>query len=54
MASEWYVQHGGKEYGPMSPAHLKKLAAEGKITPATSVRLGATGTWARLEGPGFV
>ena len=27
MANEWYVRHGDKLYGPMTPANLKKLAA---------------------------
>lgn len=45
MAHEWYVQHGGKQYGPMSPSNLKKLAAEGRISPVTQVRLGAEGAW---------
>jgi hypothetical protein len=51
--NEWYVQHGGKQYGPMSGANLKKLAAEGKITPATTVRRGAEGNWvpaSRVQG----
>ena len=53
MANEWYVQHGGKQYGPMTSANLKKLAAEGKISPNTTVRLGSEGTWvpaARVQG----
>lgn len=53
MAHEWYVQQGGKQYGPLTAANLKKLAAEGKITPATTVRLGSEGTWvaaARVQG----
>ena len=53
MANEWYVQQGGKQYGPLTAANLKKLAAEGKITPATTVRLGSEGTWvaaARVQG----
>jgi hypothetical protein len=53
MASEWYVQHGGKEHGPLTSTTLKKLASEGKITPATSVRLGAQGAWgpaSRVQG----
>ena len=45
MSSEWYIQHGGKQHGPLSAAQLKKLAAERKISPATSVRLGASGNW---------
>ncbi len=45
MAQDWFVQHGGKQYGPMPPSNLKKLAADGKITPATQVRMGETGAW---------
>ncbi|MEX0977894.1 MAG: DUF4339 domain-containing protein, partial [Pirellulales bacterium] len=53
MANEWYVQHGGKQYGPLTSANLKKLAAERKITPSTNVRLGTAGNWvpaARVQG----
>jgi hypothetical protein len=53
MAHEWYIQHGGKQYGPLTSAKLKELAAQRKITPATSVRLGASGNWvpaSRVQG----
>lgn len=53
MASEWYVQHGGKQYGPLASADLKKLASQRKITPSTNVRLGTSGNWvpaARVQG----
>ncbi len=53
MAHEWYVQHGGKQYGPMPSANLKKLATDGKITPATQVRMGESGSWvpaAKVQG----
>jgi len=53
MAHEWFVQHGGKAVGPLTPAQLKKLAAERKITPATQIRQGAEGAWvaaARVQG----
>ena len=53
MANQWYVQHGGKQYGPMTSANLKKLATEGKIGPATSVRVGTDGAWvtaSRVQG----
>jgi hypothetical protein len=53
MAHQWYVQQGGKQYGPLTSANLKKLATEGKITQATSVRLGEAGTWtpaSRVQG----
>ena len=45
MANEWYVQHGGKQVGPLTSSTLKKLAAEGKIAPTTTVRLGPEGNW---------
>jgi hypothetical protein len=53
MAQEWYIQHAGKQYGPLTAANLKKLAAEGKITPATQVRSGTAGNWVaagRVQG----
>jgi hypothetical protein len=53
MAHQWYVQHGGKQYGPLTSANLKKLAVEGKITQSTSVRLGDEGAWipaSRVQG----
>lgn len=53
MANEWYVQHGGKQYGPLTSGNLKKLATERKITPSTQVRLGAAGNWvpaSRVQG----
>lgn len=53
MAHQWYVQQGGKQYGPLTSANLKKLATEGKITQSTSVRLGDTGAWtpaSRVQG----
>ncbi len=53
MPHEWYIQHGGKQYGPLTSANLKKLAAERKITPSTNVRRGAEGNWvpaSRVQG----
>jgi GYF domain 2 len=53
MAQEWYLQHGGKQYGPLTSADLKKLAAQRKITPATNVRQGTAGNWvaaSRVQG----
>ena len=41
---EWFVQHGGKQHGPMSSATLKRLASENKISPTTNVRLGTEAT----------
>jgi len=35
----------GEVHGPFSAAQLKKLAAAGKITPETHVRLGNEGKW---------
>ena len=53
MANQWFLQHGGKQYGPLTSAQLKKLAGEGKIGPASQVRLGAEGNWtpaSRVQG----
>jgi hypothetical protein len=53
MANQWFLQHGGKQYGPLTSAQLKKLAGEGKIKPDSQVRLGAEGNWApaaRVQG----
>ena len=53
MANQWYVQHGGKLYGPMTSTNLKKLADEKKISPTTQVRLGTEGTFgpaSRVQG----
>ncbi len=53
MAHQWYIQHGGKQYGPLTSANLKKLATDGKITQTTSVRLGDEGAWipaSRVQG----
>lgn len=51
--ADWFVQHGGKQYGPLPAAKLKQLAADGKISPTTSVRLGTDGAWvpaSRVKG----
>jgi hypothetical protein len=53
MAHQWYLQHGGKQHGPMTSAQLKKLATDGKISPASQIRLGAEGAWgpaSRVQG----
>ncbi len=53
MAHQWFLQHGGKQYGPLTSAQLKKLAGEGKIGPTSQVRLGTEGNWtpaSRVQG----
>ncbi len=53
MANEWFIQHGDKQYGPLTSAQLKKLAGEKKIHPSTQVRLGQSGSWVpatRVQG----
>lgn len=37
MASEWYLEHMGKEQGPFSPSQLKKLAQSGRLLPTDLV-----------------
>lgn len=53
MAHEWYIQHGGKTYGPLAAAKMKQLAAERKITPETPVRRDSDQDWvpaSRVQG----
>lgn len=45
MASEWFVRGGGKVYGPLDDARLRKLAAEGKIDETTDVAKQPGGPW---------
>ena len=45
MATEWYVRTSNAERGPISSDTLKHLALEGKVTPQTPLRKGATGAW---------
>ena len=46
MAAEWYYKSAtSKEVGPFTPADLKRLASEGRISPNTLVRKGTEGRW---------
>jgi len=45
MATQWYVESGGKEHGPLSPAELRAMAEQGRITGSTRVRQGTDGAW---------
>ena len=37
MASMWYYIHEGRQYGPVSGAEIKKLAAGGQLLPTDLV-----------------
>jgi hypothetical protein len=53
MAASWFVRGGGKVYGPLEPAKLKQLVAEGKINEATEVAQNYGGPWypaAKVKG----
>ena len=45
MASHWFVRGGGKVYGPVDDAQLRRLVAEYKIHAATEVATQASGPW---------
>jgi hypothetical protein len=53
MASQWFVRGGGKVYGPLDDARLRRLVADGKINESTDIATTATGPWhpaARVRG----
>jgi hypothetical protein len=53
MASQWFVRGGGKVYGPLDDARLRRLVADGKIDGRTDIATAATGPWhpaARVRG----
>jgi uncharacterized membrane protein YhaH (DUF805 family) len=43
--AEWFVQVGGKQYGPFDSAKLVKLAAARKLNPDDLVKKGRDGEW---------
>ena len=49
MANDWFVKINNAERGPLSPEALKQLAVEGKVTPDSFLKKGASGTWLRAS-----
>jgi hypothetical protein len=47
--AEWFVNHEGKTYGPLSSKELKQLADSGKINFDTPVSLAEDGRWTRAK-----
>lgn len=45
MANDWYIQINNAGHGPFTSERLKQLAQQGKITPNTPIRRGASGNW---------
>ena len=45
MEARWYVERGGKQSGPYTPAQLKELVASGRLQPTDKVQKG------KLEKP---
>ncbi len=43
--ANWYYRDGGHEVGPLTPAEMKALVADGTIDEATRVRRGDDGEW---------
>ena len=45
MANDWFIKINNAEHGPLTSDKLKQLAQQGKVTPETFVKKGASGTW---------
>ncbi|MGQ9576890.1 MAG: GYF domain-containing protein [Thermoguttaceae bacterium] len=45
MADQWYCRIAGEQSGPFSAAQLRAMVAEGRLSPADSVRFGPSGAW---------
>ena len=45
MATEWYLQTDGQEYGPYTGNQLKQYAGDGRVLPTTLVKQGSAGSW---------
>jgi hypothetical protein len=45
MATDWYFRVNNEERGPVSSETLKHLALEGRVTPETPIKKGASGHW---------
>ncbi len=49
MATEWYLQIGGDQYGPYTSGQVKEYAAEGRIVPDSILKQGAAGSWTQAS-----
>jgi uncharacterized membrane protein YdbT with pleckstrin-like domain len=49
MADEWYVSRGGKRFGPVPAAQLRKLAAAGKIKSSDLLWKDGLNDWVAAE-----
>ena len=47
MSNEWFVHSDGEQLGPLSPAELKRMVEQGRVSPETPVRLGTEGKWVK-------
>jgi hypothetical protein len=47
MASRWYYQSNGEQFGPVNVDELKQLAAAGRLLPTDRVRKEDMGKWVR-------
>jgi len=45
MADAWYVRIGPKEYGPLTPEELKRMAKNGSLLPDSLVKKTEAGKW---------
>jgi hypothetical protein len=51
MASEWFYQSMGEEFGPVSGAEVRKLTHDGAISTDTRVKNAPGRTWSRKATP---
>jgi len=49
MSNDWYIKINNAEHGPLSSDKLKQLAQQGKVTPETFVKKGASSTWSQAS-----
>jgi len=45
MPAEWYCRIAGEDFGPLTAAQMRALAAEGRLSPGDAVRQGKSGVW---------
>ena len=49
MAQEWFYRRAGSEFGAMTAADLKRLAASGQLGPQDEVRKAGMATWVQAR-----
>ena len=47
MSGNWFLEHDGKTYGPLTSKQLRQLATRGKLNRDSKVRVGGDSRWHR-------